>query len=260
MKCKLFVLLKIASVYALVDFKTLEINICRSEENRFYVMEGKTIEQCVDECRARKHCESLNYRTKINLCELFSTTNPDNLSHGDCIYADKRNLQPFQNHCKYGEVQETTGCVIKECVNMTIPENGMVLGNMMTVGAKIRYICENGYKLKDNRYTSVAECLNTGHWSDNAECVLVPTIGRHCTRDTDCVETNGTCIRRKCFCNHLYRYNETLQNCIKVCDSMTDEFEEFPDFAINSYSHLLYWATLDSTEILLTARVPVPEP
>jgi hypothetical protein len=51
----------------------------------------------------------------------------------------------------------------------------------MNVGAKIMYICENGYKLKDNRYTSVAECLNTGHWSANAECV----IGKHTFLDLE---------------------------------------------------------------------------
>jgi hypothetical protein len=42
---------------------------------------------------------------------------------------------------------------------------------MRNVGKDIRYKCEHGYKVKDNVPTPVAECLDTGLWSVNVECV-----------------------------------------------------------------------------------------
>ncbi|XP_060589776.1 SCO-spondin-like [Ruditapes philippinarum] len=274
-KCLLLVLFKV--IYAVIDFGALEFNLCYSGDNKFSVLVGRTIEQCMDECIAREYCKALNFRTKMKICELFATTSSEDFSPGECLYADKTNLQPSstQNVCKRGEVQKTSGCVIKECINITIPEHGSVLGNMRNVGKDIRYKCEHGYKVKDNVPTPVAECLDTGLWSVNVECVKMaytwatwtawsqcsvscgggqrtrtrsctipiqgigdvqclqddpvnhpgiesetcnhptceaPTIGKLCTVDADCIETEGMCIGGRCFCNALYRYSVSLQN------------------------------------------------
>ena len=63
----------------------------------------------------------------------------------------------------------------QECVNITVPDNGSVLGNERGVGKKIRYQCNPGYrtKYKDN---TVAECLDTGEWSRAIECEKGKTI------------------------------------------------------------------------------------
>jgi hypothetical protein len=93
-KCLLLVFLK--SIHALVEFGTLDFNLCRSEENKFSVLIGRTIEQCMDECLAREHCKAFNFRRRMKICELFATTSSDQFSPGECLYADKKYLQIVQ--------------------------------------------------------------------------------------------------------------------------------------------------------------------
>ena len=57
-----------------------------------------------------------------------------------------------------------------ECLNVTQPANGKVLGNLRGKDAVIRYKCNNGYVTKNGGYAA-ARCLETGHWNATVECV-----------------------------------------------------------------------------------------
>ncbi|XP_053403151.1 uncharacterized protein LOC123555402 [Mercenaria mercenaria] len=152
---------------------------CHVEIDRFLFKLQSSIENCVKECSSRQHCQALNFRKGINVCELFSTSESGQLASGNCLHVEKDDINviqtPCKNGCKYGEVCETTDsgigtCVIKECVNVTVPDHGTILGNQREVGKKIRYKCDKGYKEKNVTSATVAECLSTGNWSANAEC------------------------------------------------------------------------------------------
>ncbi|XP_060601237.1 uncharacterized protein LOC132754598 [Ruditapes philippinarum] len=156
------------------------VNVCHNEIKRFQELFGYSIEHCVKACAARKHCLALNYRSRINICELFTTFDADQLTAGECILLSKEDIgvmkMPCLHGCNFGEVCEQNKyghgmCVIKECVNGTVPEHGTILGNQMKVGKKIRYKCDTGYNEPNVSFTTVAECLDTGAWSFNTECL-----------------------------------------------------------------------------------------
>ncbi|XP_060573023.1 thrombospondin-1-like isoform X2 [Ruditapes philippinarum] len=42
-----------------------------------------------------------------------------------------------------------------------------------------------------------------------------PTLGKACTSNIDCIETEGVCIDGICFCHQLFEYNNTINNCTK---------------------------------------------
>ena len=75
-----------------IEYKVTHGNICLPDTNRFQFFFGVTISQCVTECGARGHCKALTYKGKINVCELFLTSNTDNSSSGDCLYVTKDDI------------------------------------------------------------------------------------------------------------------------------------------------------------------------
>ncbi|XP_060593194.1 coadhesin-like, partial [Ruditapes philippinarum] len=188
MKCELILLLAFQSVFAVVNvtinnfeleyFVTYE-NWCKSDKDRFQFIIGISIEQCVAECGARGHCSSLNYRNKINGCELFLTSETEQSNLGECVHVKQDDIKviksPCQGRCEHGKVCEAISsksgmCKIKECINITAPANGKVLGNQRGVGNKIRYICNPGYEPR-NGVEPVAKCLYNAQWSHITECV-----------------------------------------------------------------------------------------
>ncbi|XP_060581474.1 thrombospondin-1-like [Ruditapes philippinarum] len=191
MKCEFILLLVLETVIA-VTVKNVKINNfeleyfvtyenwCKSDKDRFQFIVGITIEQCVAECSARDHCNSLIYRNQINGCELFLTSETDQSNPGECVYVRKDNINvtksPCQEGCDNGKVCESASsikgmCNIKECINTKAPKNGTVLGNQRGVGDKIRYMCNPGYEPKNDGQEPVAVCLHSGQWSHVTECV-----------------------------------------------------------------------------------------
>ncbi|XP_060562620.1 SCO-spondin-like isoform X1 [Ruditapes philippinarum] len=63
-----------------------------------------------------------------------------------------------------------------------------------------------------------------------------PTHGKACSNHTDCKETEGVCIQGKCFCHQLFAYNNTVKNCTKVCQTMTDNYTKFERKKINDFN------------------------
>ncbi|XP_060568057.1 uncharacterized protein LOC132726719, partial [Ruditapes philippinarum] len=129
-----------------------------------------------------------------------------------------------------------------KCINVTIPQDGVILGNQRGVGKRIRYECKAGYTALNGPF---AVCLDTGVWNEYSSCITVPaqtstafpigpTIGSSCGTDADCIETEGRCIEGICFCHPLYRYSTSYKNCLKVCNSMSDTFQEIKkEFIVN---------------------------
>ncbi|XP_060604290.1 coadhesin-like isoform X2 [Ruditapes philippinarum] len=149
-------------------------------EHRLQFISGISVTHCVKECAARTHCKALRFRNRINVCELFASSLQDlTLTTGSITLQEgEQNItkSPCQDNCKYGEVCETnesdvSTCVVKECVNITIPENGFILGNKRDIGKRIRYKCNVGYVESNAEIGTVAECLYTGDWSTFTECI-----------------------------------------------------------------------------------------
>ncbi|XP_060577142.1 SCO-spondin-like, partial [Ruditapes philippinarum] len=44
----------------------------------------------------------------------------------------------------------------------------------------------------------------------NEQSCPTPTLGKACTNNTDCIETEGVCIDERCFCHQLFEYNNTI--------------------------------------------------
>jgi hypothetical protein len=40
-------------------------------------------------------------------------------------------------------------------------------------------------------------------------------IGDACSNDADCSLTNGVCVYDICFCSPLYRYSQTINDCVQ---------------------------------------------
>jgi hypothetical protein len=102
MKCELILLLAFQSVFAVVNVKInnfeLEYSVtyenwCKSDKDRFQFIIGISIEQCVAECGARGHCSSLNYRNKINGCELFLTSETEQSNLGECVHVKQDDIK-----------------------------------------------------------------------------------------------------------------------------------------------------------------------
>jgi hypothetical protein len=51
-----------------------------------------------------------------------------------------------------------------ECQPATVPENGYILGNVHTIGGKIKYVCT------DSKEVLNAVCLSNGQWSATTNC------------------------------------------------------------------------------------------
>ncbi|XP_060580137.1 SCO-spondin-like [Ruditapes philippinarum] len=331
MKCELILLLVFKTVIAVtvlhvnminfeLEYSVTYENWCKSDKDRFQFIIGISIEQCVAECGARGHCSSLIYRSQINGCELFLSSETEQSNPGECVHVKKDDIKviksPCQGGCEHGDVCEsidskTEKCKIKECINITAPTNGKALGNQRGVGNKIRYICNPGYEPK-NGVEPVATCLYNAQWSHITECVKTnytwatwspwstcsvscdsgtqirsrecsiriesngelscdqsdvqndetqpcyvrpcPTHGKGCLSDLNCLETQGVCIQRKCFCHQQFAYNNSIKNCTKVCQTMTTgNYTKFERKAITGFnSNEAEYGSLEECKIACT--------
>ncbi|XP_053387609.1 CUB and sushi domain-containing protein 3-like [Mercenaria mercenaria] len=135
-------------------------------------MLGIGLSDCVRECGLRPHCEALSYMGRMQMCDLFSTTDEGNLPNGECMYISGSYIK-FEKTpcgiCSYGQVCDMPSkqCKYKECISTRI-NNGTVLGNLNEVGSKIRYKCNHGYRDKNGIISAV--CKEDGTWNVTANC------------------------------------------------------------------------------------------
>ncbi|XP_053391178.1 CUB and sushi domain-containing protein 3-like [Mercenaria mercenaria] len=71
-----------------------------------------------------------------------------------------------KRHCSKKGVWNNTSpsCIIKDCGNLTDPENGLVIYNASTYGSVAVYICDVGFNLTGSNKT---ECSEGGFWTDS---------------------------------------------------------------------------------------------
>ncbi|XP_060567609.1 sushi, von Willebrand factor type A, EGF and pentraxin domain-containing protein 1-like [Ruditapes philippinarum] len=109
-------------------------------------------------------------RRTLNAWRMVSGAKQQNVYQDPCANQDCSNERACDT--------STGTCMYKECVDDVVLLNGEILGNMKQVGGKIKYICNSGLNVRDNKEN--AECLANGQWSQTAECISgcgeVPTI------------------------------------------------------------------------------------
>jgi len=71
--------------------------------------------------------------------------------------------------------EDTPECVIKECGNLTDPENGVVYPNCTYYGCSAIYVCNQGYRPNP---VDARICLASGNWSESPTCDVICTYSR----------------------------------------------------------------------------------
>lgn len=118
----------------------------------------KSYHQCVKECDTAKNCESAKYIRLTALCILYSNVHDETPGPGVTMYT------------KAGPPMSTAKCENSEDCQYSCgdpePISGTeILGNMVSVGSKIKYKCIDGSN------SGISECLSTGKWSlENITC------------------------------------------------------------------------------------------
>lgn len=114
----------------------------------------KSYHQCVQECDNVKNCASAKYIRLSALCILYSHVDDKTPGAGPEITI----------YTKPGITSRTEQCYSSEdCQDYCKDPEPMfgteILGNMVSVGAKVRYQCIDGSK------SAISECLSNGTWS-----------------------------------------------------------------------------------------------
>ncbi|XP_053387173.1 uncharacterized protein LOC128550979 [Mercenaria mercenaria] len=157
-----------------VTFTVTFSNKCRSGSGRFVFLRGLSVVQCIQQCGLREQCGSLTYKRRMTVCELFVSAAGDMLTEdGNCIYIQASDIAFTENPCGGCESSKVCdmkneACIFKECQPPVHPDNGIILGNMYSIGSMIRYACNHGYHESNGNVTAV--CLDTAQWSSSVEC------------------------------------------------------------------------------------------
>lgn len=205
-----------------------------------------TFIDCLWECDIRASCKAAKYFRNLHLCELVaeedSALKAAKGKKRDCELAEKTSNQTSQRcECGDGRVCDisTKTCPIKECKPPVI-RNANILGNRNFIGAKRIVVCNEGtFKVNGKKQI---QCKENGSWEPNITC-RNETFAGNCRNDSDCEETNATCIKRddtadtgKCVCQHLFKYDDQTRDCVQECSEMSDNFTKHENKIIKSYN------------------------
>ncbi|XP_053388027.1 uncharacterized protein LOC123542999 [Mercenaria mercenaria] len=170
-----------------ISFNVTRMSTCRTEKDMFRRILGVGLPNCVRECGLRSHCEALCYRRKLQICDLFTTSDGGKLSNGDCIFIARSEIKIEKTPCgvcPHGKDCDINSkvCIFKECSRMEI-NNGVVLGNVNTRGSTVRYKCNNGYRDMSRLKTGI--CQEDGTWNMSANCKK-EVILKDCSEVKEC--------------------------------------------------------------------------
>ncbi|XP_045183762.2 uncharacterized protein LOC123542151 [Mercenaria mercenaria] len=148
---------------------------CRGEKDRIGILPGIALPECVKECGMRPNCGALNYKRRYNACYLYSSEeNEGDRSKESCVEVKASDIEIIQKpptcaNCDQSDktcIPSEQTCKHTECLQNKPPPNGKFLGNMKSIGDRIQYECDFGYKIVDGMEYAV--CLSNGNWNVTA--------------------------------------------------------------------------------------------
>ncbi|WAR11427.1 hypothetical protein MAR_025607 [Mya arenaria] len=152
---------------------------CPPPSSRFKVLINVSIKQCTTECETRPACVALGYLRRPSVCELYDKPADgggpgSSTATSHCIFVNRENIKQQDGdscNCPTWSVcdRKSNTCTIKECKPLRNVQNGKILGNRYDVGARLRVICDAGYK-EDMDITTLT-CADCGLWSHVPSCV-----------------------------------------------------------------------------------------
>ncbi|XP_053375215.1 uncharacterized protein LOC123533102 [Mercenaria mercenaria] len=141
------------------------------------------IKKCIESCKTRKKCKFFNFDNRAKLCYLIqgnSTILPEKklgFTFGNKTEWDMTGYEACgncgdYNVCKKGGDGKYSRCLNSGCGPPEKKENTTLLGNMFSIGDKIKYECKKFYKSKKD-VTLTSRCDENGTWTPvDIECVL----------------------------------------------------------------------------------------
>lgn len=114
----------------------------------------KSYHQCLKECGTHQNCRSAKHIRLSSLCVLYSNVFDGILGPGVTVYikSDEKRI------INLGQCQTNEKCE-DSCGKPALIPGTEILGNMVSVGAKIRFRCTDGSN------SGISECLPNGTWS-----------------------------------------------------------------------------------------------
>ena len=126
--------------------------------------------ECLDQCRLRPYCLSVQYKRLFKVCEINDAKAVGGIN--EClrsVYKEKDDTKVCENNvCPFGAKCSETGCTISECEPLPVSPNRIVQGNRNRVGNKLKFTCDKGFHLSGREFS---ECLDDGTWSYDTKCV-----------------------------------------------------------------------------------------
>ncbi|XP_060562621.1 sushi, von Willebrand factor type A, EGF and pentraxin domain-containing protein 1-like isoform X2 [Ruditapes philippinarum] len=205
---------------------------------------------CQGRCKHGEVCESISSKSgKCKVKECINTTAPDN---GKVLGNQREVGNKIRYICNPGYELKKDGMEpVAECLY-----NGQ--WSHITECVKTNYTlatwspwitcsvsCNSGTQTRSKKCSFRKEgngessCDHSDVQIEEKQSCYVqpcPTHGKACSNHTDCKETEGVCIQGKCFCHQLFAYNNTVKNCTKVCQTMTDNYTKFERKKINDFN------------------------
>lgn len=113
-------------------------------------------ENCVQECTRTQVCKSASYVRLTSLCTLFNVPNEEPDKPGIYIFSKSFSVQTVEL-CTNADCLSKNGTY--SCGDPVQIFGTEILGNMVLIGSKIKYVCLDGSS------HAISECLTNGSWS-----------------------------------------------------------------------------------------------
>ena len=120
--------LKLFETQPLIKYKITNHHLCLSPESVLYVINGVSVQQCVEECATLSECSAVNYKRRFKLCELHSYLHMylEVRSDGSCVYVRKSDMQ-------ISKVSKTKTYLFPFIMSNALPDCPNILNNIKKI-------------------------------------------------------------------------------------------------------------------------------
>lgn len=134
---------------------------CEPEKGLIKHVLQTSFQQCATECDKITECITAVHARLAGLCYLYRQKHDSYGLSGVTFYSKPfNNVSNAENECANGK-----NCARDSCGDPSKIPATEILGNMVSVGAKLKYLC------LDDSKSSVSVCLENGTWSQtNLKC------------------------------------------------------------------------------------------